>query len=177
MKTEIATFGAGCFWCIDAVIEQLKGVEKVVSGYAGGTVPGTPTYREVCSGLTGHAEIVQVTFDADLISFHDLIMVFMTSHNPTLLNKQGADEGTQYRSIVQYHSEEQKSIITDVFEEVKDYFPSAIVTEVTPVSEFFPAEQPHQGFYAHHPTAAYCRAVIDPKIAKLRAMYAHLLKP
>ena len=177
MKIETATFGAGCFWCIEAIIERLNGVQKVVSGYAGGTVPGTPTYREVCSGLTGHAEIIQVTFDSDVLSFHDLIMVFMTNHNPMLLNRQGADVGTQYRSIIQYHNEEQKKAIEVVFDEIKSYFPKPIVTEVSPLSEFFPAEQPHQGYYRNNSNAPYCRAVIDPKLAKLRSMFAHLLKP
>ncbi|MGB0424175.1 MAG: peptide-methionine (S)-S-oxide reductase MsrA [Flavobacteriales bacterium] len=177
MRKETATFGGGCFWCIEAIVERLKGVETVVSGFAGGTAPGHPTYREVCSGLTGHAEIVEVTFDAEIISFRDLVLVFMTSHNPTLLNRQGADIGTAYRSIIQYHSEEQKQTIEELFQELKASYSNPIVTEVMKATEFFPAETPHQGYYRNNSTAPYCTAVIDPKIAKLRAMYAHLLKP
>ncbi|MGB1031474.1 MAG: peptide-methionine (S)-S-oxide reductase MsrA, partial [Flavobacteriales bacterium] len=127
MRKETATFGGGCFWCIEAIVERLKGVETVVSGFAGGTAPGHPTYREVCSGLTGHAEIVEVTFDAEIISFRDLVLVFMTSHNPTLLNRQGADIGTAYRSIIQYHSEEQKQTIEELFQELKASYSNPIV--------------------------------------------------
>lgn len=176
MKTEIATFGGGCFWCIEAVIQRLKGVEAVASGYTGGNVPGIPTYREVCSGLTGHAEVVQVTFNPDVLSYNDLITIFMTSHDPTQLNQQGADRGTQYRSVIYYHSEEQQQVIPQVFAAVAGYFSASIVTEVSEAEEFHIAEIGHQDYYNENSEAGYCRAVIDPKISKLRAMYADRLK-
>ena len=176
MKRELATFGGGCFWCIEAIVQRLKGVEKVESGYAGGTVPGVPTYREVCSGLTGHAEVIQVTFDADEISYRDLIHIFMTSHDPTQLNRQGADRGTQYRSVIFYHSEAQQKIAAEVIEELKDVYSDPIVTELSALPEFHVAEVGHQEYYNNNPNAGYCRAVIDPKITKLRAMYADRLK-
>jgi peptide-methionine (S)-S-oxide reductase len=175
MKIEIATFGAGCFWCIEAVIQRLKGVEKIASGYTGGIVPGIPTYREVCSGKTGHAEVVQVTFDSDEISYHDLITVFMTSHDPTQLNKQGADRGTQYRSVIYYHTSNQKYIAENVFLEVKDYFSESIVTELSEAKEFHIADREHQDYYNENSDNGYCRVVIDPKLAKLRAMYSDIL--
>tara|TARA_B100000809_G_C15137276_1_gene531231 strand:- start:2243 stop:2773 length:531 start_codon:yes stop_codon:yes gene_type:complete len=176
MKIEIATFGGGCFWCIEAVIQKLKGVEKVNSGYTGGIVPGIPTYREVCSGLTGHAEVVQVTFDSDVLSYHDLITIFMTSHNPTQLNKQGADRGTQYRSVIYYHSAQQKEIASKVFNKIERYYSEPIVTELSELKEFHIAEAGHQDYYVNNSEGGYCTAVIDPKIAKLRAMYADKLK-
>lgn len=176
MTNEIATFGAGCFWCIEAVIQRLRGVEKVVSGYSGGKLPGQPTYREVCSGLSGHAEVIQVTFDAEVINFHDLITIFMTSHDPTQLNRQGADHGTQYRSVIFYHSEDQKIIAEKVFAELMEEFPNPIVTELSPLEKFYLAEADHQNYYNENSEAGYCRVVIDPKVAKLRAMYADRLK-
>ena len=172
MRTELATFGGGCFWCIEAIIQRLKGVQKVESGYTGGNVPGRPTYREVCSGLTGHAEVVQVTFNPEVLSYHDLITIFMTSHDPTQLNRQGADKGTQYRSVIYYHSAEQKKTIQQVFSKIENFFPQAIVTEVSEAEVFYIAETDHQDYYNNNSTAGYCRVVIDPKIAKLRAMYA-----
>lgn len=175
MKQEIATVGGGCFWCIEAILQRLKGVEKIQSGYAGGTVPGKPTYREVCSGRTGHAEVVQVTFDSEILSYHDLITIFMTSHDPTQLNRQGADRGTQYRSVIYYHSELQKEIAELVFEELNSYYSDPIVTELSEAPEFFEAEGYHQDYYNNNGEAGYCRVVIDPKIAKLRAMYADKL--
>jgi len=176
MNIEKAILGAGCFWCIEAVIQRLKGVEKVESGYAGGIVPGKPTYREVCSGKTGHAEVIRVTYDSDQLSYHDLITIFMTSHDPTQLNRQGADSGTQYRSVIFYYSEEQKAIAQKVFEELKNTFPNPIVTELSEVPEFYIAELDHQNYYNQNSQAGYCRVVIDPKIAKLRSMYADKLK-
>lgn len=176
MKTEIATFGGGCFWCIEAVIQRLKGVQKVASGYTGGKAPGIPTYREVCSGLTGHAEVIQVTFNPEELSYHDLITIFMTSHDPTQLNRQGADRGTQYRSVIYYHSEEQKKIVQYVFSEIESYFSEPIVTELSSVQKFHVAEIAHQDYYNNNSEAGYCRAVITPKIAKLKAMYADRLK-
>ena len=176
MKTEITTFGGGCFWCIEAIIQQLKGVEKVDSGYTGGTVPGIPTYREVCSGKTGHAEVVQVTFDSEVLSYHDLITIFMTSHNPTQLNKQGADRGTQYRSVIYYHSDKQREVAENVFSEIKDYYSEPIVTELSEATEFHIAEAGHQNYYNNNTEGGYCQTVIDPKISKLRAMYSDKLK-
>lgn len=176
MKTEIATFGGGCFWCIEAVIQRLTGVQKVESGYTGGNAPGIPTYREVCSGLTGHAEVVKVTFNPEELSYHDLITIFMTSHDPTQLNKQGADRGTQYRSVIYYHSDAQKELIEQVFSEIESSFPEPIVTEISEAKEFHRAEIGHQDYYNNNSEAGYCRVVIDPKIAKLRAMYTEKLK-
>ncbi len=172
---QLATFGGGCFWCIEAVIQRLKGVEKIASGYADGQIKN-PAYREVCSGRTGHAEVVQVTFDADVISFHDLITIFMTSHDPTTLNAQGADRGTQYRSTILYHNEEQKTIVEQVFKEVQEVFSDPIVTDLKPFDVFYNAEEYHQNYYNDNQEAGYCRAVIDPKIAKLKNKYADKLK-
>ena len=171
----LATFGGGCFWCIEAVIQRLKGIEKIVSGYADGHIKN-PAYREVCSGNTGHAEVVQVTFDADEISYEDLLTIFMTSHDPTTLNAQGADRGTQYRSIVLYHNDEQKKIAKKVFKNVQEVYTVPIVTELKPLEVFYEAEDYHQNYYNENQEAGYCRAVIDPKIAKLRKMYADKLK-
>lgn len=177
MKQEIATFGAGCFWCIEAVIQRLKGVQEIVSGYSGGTVPGVPTYREVCSGLTGHAEVVQVHFNPDILSYQDLLIIFMTSHDPTQLNRQGADRGTQYRSVIFYHSEEQKADAQSIILALKEYYSEPIVTEVSAAKEFHPATQDHQDYYNENKGNQYCSLVIDPKIAKLKSMYAaHLLE-
>jgi peptide-methionine (S)-S-oxide reductase len=176
MQIEIATFGGGCFWCIEAIIQRLKGVEKIVSGYTGGTVPGVPTYREVCSGLTGHAEVVQVTFDSDILSYHALIAVFMTSHDPTQLNKQGADRGTQYRSVIYYHSNQQKEVAGNVFSEIKNYYSEPIVTELSEAKEFHIADKEHQDYYNENFGNGYCSIVIDPKITRLRTMYSDMLK-
>ena len=129
-RLELATFGGGCFWCTEAVFQEVKGVEKVVSGYSGGNAPGKPTYREICSGLTGHAEVVQLTFDANVISYEDILVIFMTTHDPTTLNRQGADRGTQYRSVIYYHNEAQREIAEVVKKEVSPYFDNAIVTEI-----------------------------------------------
>ena len=176
MKNEIAVFGGGCFWCIEAVVQRLKGVEKVESGYTGGTVPGKPTYREVCSGLTGHAEVVRVTVNPNELSFEDLITIFMTSHDPTQLNRQGADRGTQYRSVIYYQNEEQKQTVEKVVEQLKAAYADPIVTEITAAQEFHVAEAGHQNYYNENSDAGYCQAVINPKISKLRAMYADRLK-
>ncbi|QAA81024.1 peptide-methionine (S)-S-oxide reductase [Aequorivita sp. H23M31] len=170
------TVGGGCFWCTEAVFDQIKGVEKIVSGYSGGTVPGTPTYREVCSGLTGHAEVIQVSFDPNIISYKDLLEIFMTSHDPTTLNRQGADVGTQYRSVIFYHDEQQKEIAEKVINEMSSYFDNPIVTELSHLGAFFPAETDHQDYYRNNPEQGYCRAVISPKVAKLRKMHADKLK-
>ncbi|WP_299009688.1 peptide-methionine (S)-S-oxide reductase MsrA [uncultured Tenacibaculum sp.] len=173
---EVITVGGGCFWCVEAIFNQIKGVEKVVSGYMGGTVPGTPTYREVCSGLTGHAEVIQVTYNPDIISFEELLVIFMTSHDPTTLNRQGADVGTQYRSVIFYHSDEQRARAEQVIEELKPYFESPIVTEVSPANTFHAAEEYHQNYYENNKEQMYCAAVISPKLAKLRKLHAGKLK-
>lgn len=175
-KLEIMTVGGGCFWCIEAIFKEIKGVQKVVSGYTGGTVPGKPTYREVCSGLTGHAEVVQVTFDSNIISYEDLLVIFMTSHDPTSLNRQGADTGTQYRSVIYYHSDLQKEIAETVTNKIATYYEQLIVTEISALGAFYAAEDYHQDYYANNQSAGYCSAVITPKLAKLRKMHAEKLK-
>ncbi|WP_026728705.1 peptide-methionine (S)-S-oxide reductase MsrA [Flavobacterium denitrificans] len=169
-----ATFGGGCFWCIEAVIQRLNGVKSLKSGYSGGFIKNPP-YREVCTGRTGHAEVIQVTFDPDIISYHDLIFIFLTSHDPTTLNRQGADVGTQYRSIVLYHDLEQKEIAEQVFQEVQPFYEDRIVTELTPFEVFYIAEEDHQNYYNNNQDARYCQIVIDPKVQKLKKMYADRL--
>ncbi|WP_046743239.1 peptide-methionine (S)-S-oxide reductase MsrA [Kordia zhangzhouensis] len=173
---ELATIGGGCFWCTEAVFQQVKGVQKVVSGYSGGTVPGKPTYREVCSGLTGHAEVIQITFDPTLISYKDILIIFMTTHDPTTLNRQGADVGTQYRSVIFYHTETQKQIAESVISELTSYYENPIVTEVAAAEPFFEAEAEHQDYYRQNTQQGYCNFVITPKLAKLRKLHADKLK-
>ena len=173
---QIATLGGGCFWCTEAVFQEVKGIEKVVSGYAGGTVPGHPTYREVCSGLTGHAEVIQLTFDADIISYQDILIIFMTTHDPTTLNQQGADRGTEYRSIIFYHNESQKELATIVSKEVTPYYENPIITEISPYTIFYQAETGHQNYYRQNQTQGYCSFVISPKLATLRKLHADKLK-
>ena len=176
MNTEIATFGAGCFWCVEAVFQELKGVLKVESGYMGGAIPN-PTYREVCTGTTGHAEVTRITFDPTIISYEELLEVLWTTHDPTTLNRQGADAGTQYRSAIFYHSDEQKSKAEKSKKEVATtIWDSPIVTEIVPADTFYPAEEYHQDYYALNPNAGYCRAVISPKVAKVRATFTDKLK-
>lgn len=175
-KISEATLGGGCFWCTEAVLQRLNGVKRVFPGYAGGTVPGTPTYREVCSGLTGHAEVVRVEFDPGVITFGDLLTVFMATHDPTTLNRQGADRGTQYRSVIFFHDAGQQQTALDVVGRVQAYFDDPIVTEITPLSNFHPAEAEHFDYYNRHPEQGYCRIVIDPKVKKLQEGFAHLLK-
>ncbi len=174
-RKQLATFGGGCFWCIEAVVQRLEGVEGVVSGYAGGETEN-PNYRAICTGNTGHAEVVQVTFDEAIISYKDLITIFMTSHDPTTPDQQGADRGTQYRSIILYHNDEQKVIAEKVLDELKGSFPDPIVTQLVALEKFYPAEKYHQDYYNNHSSKGYCRVVIDPKIAKLRQHYADRLK-
>ena len=173
---QVATFGGGCFWCTEAVFQELKGVEKVVSGYSGGNVPGKPTYREVCSGLTGHAEVVQLTFDPDVISYKDILVIFMTTHDPTTLNRQGGDSGTQYRSVIFYHDDSQKEIAEMVIKEVTPYYSNPIVTELSRLDIFYEAEDYHQDYYRNNKEQGYCSFVITPKITKLRKLYAEKLK-
>lgn len=173
---QIATVGGGCFWCTEAVFLEVKGVEKVVSGYTGGNAPGKPTYREVCSGLTGHAEVVQVTFDADIISYEDILVIFMTTHDPTQLNRQGADVGTQYRSVIYYHNEAQYTTAKKVLADLTPVFEATIVTEVSPLDIFYEAEDQHQDYYRNNQSQGYCSFVITPKLQKLRKLHADKLK-
>jgi peptide-methionine (S)-S-oxide reductase len=172
-----ATLGGGCFWCLEAVFERLEGVEAVVSGYAGGHVEN-PTYRQVCGGNTGHAEVVRLEFDPDVIAYRDLLRVFFATHDPTTPDRQGHDVGPQYRSIILYEDEEQRetaeAVITEL--EAEGVFPAPIVTEVEPLERFYPAEAYHQAYYRSNPGQAYCRVVIDPKVAKLRSAFADRLK-
>ncbi len=173
---QIATIGGGCFWCTEAVFQEVKGVEKVVSGYAGGTVPGKPTYREICSGLTGHAEVIQVTFNPTIISYEDILVIFMTTHDPTTLNRQGADKGTQYRSVIFYHDAHQQKIAQEVVKQIQPYYQDAIVTEISELPVFYDAEKEHQNYYRQHTEQGYCSFVITPKLAKLRKLHADKLK-
>lgn len=171
-----ATFGAGCFWCVEAVFQQLKGVEKVVSGYMGGHIKN-PAYKEVCRGTTGHAEVLQIDFDPSIISFDELLEVLWTTHNPTTLNQQGADKGTQYRSAIFYHDVSQKVAAEKSKNEVAPkYWDNPIVTEITEATEFYAAEDYHQNYFNNNPTNGYCRVVISPKISKFRKSYADKLK-
>ena len=173
---QIATVGGGCFWCTEAVFQEVKGVEKVVSGYSGGNVPGHPTYREICSGLTGHAEVIQITFDADVISYEDIIVIFMTTHDPTTLNQQGADRGTQYRSVIYYHDALQKEIAEVVSKEVTPYYENPVITEISPLDVFYEAEKEHQDYYRNNQEQGYCSFVITPKLTKLRKLHSDKLK-
>jgi peptide-methionine (S)-S-oxide reductase len=174
---EIATLAGGCFWCLEAVYDQLEGVVDVVSGYSGGARPN-PTYEQVCSGATGHAEVVQVTFDPSVISFREILEVFFSIHNPTTLNRQGGDVGTQYRSAIFYHSPEQKRIAEDVIREISSagIWETPIVTEVSGIQAFYPAEDYHQEYFARNPNTGYCQAVVAPKVAKFRAQHLARLK-
>jgi peptide-methionine (S)-S-oxide reductase len=173
---KLATFGGGCFWCTEAIFLEVNGIEKVVSGYSGGNAPGKPTYREVCSGLTGHAEVIQVTYDPDVISYEDILIIFMTTHDPTQLNRQGADVGTQYRSVIYYHDDIQKEMAEAVVEQLASYFDNPIVTEISPLDIFYEAEDYHQDYYRNNTEQGYCSFVITPKIMKLRKLYADKLK-
>lgn len=171
-STELATLAGGCFWCLEAVYKELRGVSRVVSGYAGGHVE-SPTYREVCDGTTGHAEVVQITFDPSVASYKELLEVFFTIHDPTTLNRQGADVGTQYRSAVFYHTPEQRETAEQVIAEMtaERVWDSPIVTEVTPLDKFYPAEDYHQDYFEKNPTQPYCRAVVAPKVSKFRKLF------
>ncbi len=179
MNTElqIATLGSGCFWCTEAFFLKLNGVESVVSGYSGGKVKN-PTYREVCTGLTGHAEVIQVKFNPKVISFEEILEVFWNTHDPTTLNKQGADEGPQYRSAVFYHNEEQKKTAEQYKDQLtkSGIYKNTIVTEITPFSVFYPAEDYHQNYYALNQNQGYCQYVIRPKVEKFNKQYAAKLK-
>jgi peptide-methionine (S)-S-oxide reductase len=177
MTRDVATLAGGCFWCLEAVFEQLRGVEKVESGYSGGTVTN-PTYKQVSSGTTGHAEVVQVTFDPAEISFRALLEVFFTIHDPTTLNRQGADVGPQYRSAIFYHDEEQRAIAEQVIQEITEagIWDGPLVTEVAPYGAFFKAEDYHQEYYRNNAYQPYCRVVIAPKVAKFRRKHVDRLK-
>jgi peptide-methionine (S)-S-oxide reductase len=170
---EKATLGGGCFWCLEAVFSNLEGVEKIESGYSGGKIDN-PTYEQICSGSTGHAEVVQITFNTDLIAFQDILEVFFDIHDPTTLNRQGNDIGTQYRSVIFHHSEEQKEIAEGLIKklESKKTWENPIVTEVSPLIEFFKAEKYHQNYFKLNASQPYCKIVIEPKIAKFKEKYS-----
>ncbi len=176
-RTEIATLGGGCFWCTEAVFQLIRGVEKVDPGYAGGTLPN-PSYDEVSMGTTGHAEVAQITFDPDVISYREIMEIFFGTHDPTQLNRQGADVGTQYRSVIFYHSPEQKATAEQLVKELTDekVYDKPIVTQIEPLKAFYPAETYHKDYFKKHPSAPYCQVVIAPKIAKLQKTYITKLK-
>ncbi|PWH17115.1 MAG: peptide-methionine (S)-S-oxide reductase [Anaerolineae bacterium] len=177
MHTQTAILAGGCFWCLEAVFDELQGVISVESGYSGGHIPH-PTYKQVCSGETGHAEVVRVTFDPTVISYRDLLRVFFAIHDPTTLNRQGNDVGTQYRSAIFYVDEEQKRTAEEVIQELTEakLWPHPIVTEVTPFDTFYLAEDYHQEYFAHNPFQPYCMAVVAPKVAKFRKQFVDRLK-
>ncbi len=170
---ELATFGGGCFWCSEAIFQQLEGVESVVSGYSGGTVK-SPSYEEICTGRTGHAEVVQIHYAPEKINYEELLEVFFKTHDPTTLNRQGNDIGTQYRSVIFYHSEEQKASVERIKAELDavGIWNDPIVTEIAPFSEFFPAEDYHQNFFIKNPNQGYCRLIIHPKLKKFKELFA-----
>jgi len=176
-KIETATFGTGCFWCTEAIFQDLKGVHQVISGYSGGSVEN-PSYQQVCTGTTGHAEAVQITFDPEVISFEDLLYVFWRTHDPTTLNRQGADVGPQYRSVIFYHNDEQKNLAEKSLKETdaSGLWPNPIVTEISPYQTFYQAEDYHQNYYKINPNQPYCRMVIDPKVRKFRKEFQEQLK-
>ena len=176
-RTETATLAGGCFWCLDAVLERLKGVERVVSGYSGGGLP-RPTYEQVSTGSSGHAECVQVTFDPSVLPYRDLLRIFFAFHDPTTMDRQGPDEGTQYRSVIFWHDPGQQAVARQVIAELTKsrVFDAPIVTEVVPFTAFYPAEDYHQDYYDRNGSQPYCRVVISPKVAKLRKLYADRLK-
>ncbi len=175
--TELATIAGGCFWCVEAVFEPLKGVDKVVSGYIGGKRPN-PSYEQVCSGATGHAEAIEIHFDPSVISYRELLELFFAFHDPTTRNRQGPDQGTQYRSAIFVHSPEQRKTAEAVIRELDadKAFPAPIVTEVSDATEFYAAEAYHQNYYRNNPDKGYCQAMISPKMAKLRSTYAEKLR-
>jgi peptide-methionine (S)-S-oxide reductase len=176
-QREVATLAGGCFWCLEAAFQDLRGVENVQSGYAGGRV-ANPSYEDVCTGTTGHAEVVQITFDPQVVTFEDLLHVFFTIHDPTTLNRQGADVGTQYRSAIFFHSPEQKATAERVIAELQTQklWDEPVVTELKPLTAFYPAEEYHRDYFRRNPNQGYCRAVIAPKVAKVRKLYFDRLK-
>ena len=171
------TLGSGCFWCVEAIYQQLKGVNKVSSGYSGGKI-ANPTYREVCSGLTGHAEVVQIEYDESLITLAELLEIFFRTHDPTTLNRQGADIGTQYRSVIFFHNEEQGKLAQNIKEELDNSgaFESPIVTEISPFESFYEAEDYHKNYYKEHPEESYCKLVIQPKVEKFQKVFENKLQ-
>ncbi|MBT3189090.1 MAG: peptide-methionine (S)-S-oxide reductase MsrA [Anaerolineae bacterium] len=175
MPQEITTLAGGCFWCLEAVYLDLQGVTKVESGYSGGEMPN-PSYDAICTGTTGYAEVVQISFDPEIISFDDLLRIFFTIHDPTTLNRQGADVGTQYRSAIFYHSAEQKESAEKIITEVASEWANPIVTEVVPLEEYYPAEDYHQDYFANNANQPYCRAVVAPKVDKFRKKFEFKLK-
>ena len=174
---EIATLGGGCFWCLEAVFDKLNGVTSVESGYTGGQI-NNPTYEDICTGTTGHAEVVRITFDPAVISFQEILDVFFTIHDPTTLNRQGNDRGTQYRSVIYYHSPAQKEAAEKMVAELNkaNEWGSPLVTEVTPTVTFYPAEDYHQEYFEHHPNQPYCMVIVAPKVVKASEKFAHKLK-
>lgn len=176
-KMEIVTLGAGCFWCVEAVFSRIKGVEKVESGYSGGKI-ANPTYREVCSGLTGHAEVVQVTFNPEIISFGKILEIYFKTHDPTTLNRQGGDVGTQYRSVIFYHNDEQRKVAIEVKEMLNKagIWSDPIVTEISPFAAFYKAEDYHQDYFSNNKNQPYCQMVITPKVGKFEKHFKEYLK-
>ncbi|MFN3916629.1 MAG: peptide-methionine (S)-S-oxide reductase MsrA [Flavobacteriales bacterium] len=176
-KIDTATFGAGCFWCVEAVFQQMKGVEKIVSGYSGGKVKN-PTYKEICSGLTGHAEVVQIYYDSSVVSFDKLLEVFWATHDPTTPNRQGADVGTQYRSVVFYHNDNQQEIAEKYKQKLNEAnaYENPVVTEISPIINFYKAEDYHQNYFNDNTQQPYCQFVIQPKVDKFRKVFAENLK-
>ena len=176
-QLETITLGGGCFWCVEAVFDEIQGVENVVSGYSGGSV-ANPSYRDVCTGTTGHAEVTQIIFDPQVISLKEILQIFFTVHDPTTLNRQGADVGTQYRSVIFYHDEEQKRVAEEVIKEItaEKLWDRPIVTQVTPFKAFYKAEDYHQDYFVNNPNQPYCQVVIAPKVAKFRKKFTERLK-
>lgn len=175
MSIKSLVIGGGCFWCTEAVFQEIEGVLDIKSGYSGGSIKN-PCYREVCMGTTGHAEVIKISYDSEIVSLHDLLLIHMVTHNPTTLNQQGADRGTQYRSIIFYSTDEEKAIAEQVFSEVKGAYLNPIVTELKEFEVFYEAEPEHQNYYRNNSEAGYCKAVIEPKLAKFRKIYSTLKK-
>ena len=174
--TEIATLGGGCFWCLEAVYQELNGVQQVESGYSGGTI-ANPSYEEVCSGATGHAEVVRISLDPAQVSYRDILEIFFTIHDPTTLNQQGADQGTQYRSVIYYHSPEQEATARHVIAEMANVWDAPIVTELSPIQAYYKAEDYHQNYFRQHPLQGYCAFTVAPKVAKFRKMFSDRIRP
>jgi peptide-methionine (S)-S-oxide reductase len=174
MSKQRLVLGGGCFWCVEAVFSDVKGVSSAISGYAGGA-RANPTYENVCSGATGHAEIVDISYDDEIVSLEDLLKVFFVIHDPTTLNRQGADKGTQYRSVIYYSSEEEKDVILKAIDEAQENYEEKIVTEVSQLPEVYPAEAYHQNYYKLNPMQGYCQVVIRPKVQKFMTQFTHML--
>lgn len=176
MATEITTLGGGCFWCLEAVYQELQGVQHVESGYAGGHTP-QPTYEQVCNGDTGYAEVVQITFDPAVVSYREILEIFFTIHDPTTLNRQGNDSGTQYRSVIYFHTPEQQEVAKQVIAEMANVWDAPIVTELSPAANYFKAEDYHQNYFRQNPLQGYCAFVVAPKVTKFRKMFTSKIKP